>query len=1073
MKESELKPRIYTIATAHLDTSWHWTLEDTARTYLPDTCEKNFALLEKYPDYVFNFEGAYRYELIQEYYPGYFEKIREYARAGRWYPAGSAYENGDTNIPSPEALIRNIQYGSDFFKKEFGTEQHELFLPDCFGFSSVIPAVARHAGLYGFSTQKLPMAGIKSIPFDIGRWYAPDGSFIFASLDNMNYGFSFKRGVRTYHHAKAKLRENTHRFSVPFAALYHGTGDRGGAPKEQSVETVCREVKKNGVSKTDVLSASADRIFTDLESLPKELRDILPVYHGELIAADHGTGCYTARSCGKRMNRKAEQLLFSAELLSSAARLTGKLPYPADTYNRLWKSLISHQFHDDITGTGAMECSERAWNDYALIHAAAAEEIYASSAALGDTLDTSFCRGTPLAVVSAAGTAGRRRGSVKVHIDGVEGKPPFAVFNCKGAPVPCGAQFTPDGYCILSFTADTPASGIAVYDLVPNENGDFECLTATQHRLENDRLRVLIDGSGDICSIYLKSSGRELLSAPIRYNLLDFNGVSSYPAWELNYRETVHAPAGYPIAPEITVTECSPARAAIKVTRSYKGSRFTESISLSRRSDRCDVSCEVDWRSFRSLLKVRFPLTAANDNAAYDTGLGYITRRNGDKTLYEFPAQNWADISARNGSFGVSVLSDSRTGWDKPDDGTLRLTAVFSPKASRGENCSQQLLDFGINRFSYSVFPHAGSDLTATQREGAFFNSPLYAFTLNKHTGSTREMTLCSVSHPNVMLRSFKKALNSDAAAVRVNEGAGKEVRGVTLSLPDGVSISRAYEADGRENILSEAHISDGKLVFDMTPFSVKTFLIYTDCADTAEQAVTLKLPFNACASSEDGDRAEGIFPDSLSIPKKLIPSKICCGGVSFAPDMGGHCVRAAGQSIPLPDGTKSVYLLAGSISSDREAEFTAGGVKTRVTVPDMLENFGTWDLLALNRTGYIKRGAPAFVFTHMHSPEGDVHCKLCTLFSIRLNAGSGGKLMLPEDENILVFAVSASEKELSCKSAVRLTEELEKRECDFVYTDDERKKSIPSSREKRRARYQSNMRYVRVRLKRELDSFR
>ena len=26
---------------------------------------------------------------------------------------------------------------------------------------------------------------------------------------------------------------------------------------------------------------------------------------------------------------------------------------------------------------------------------------------------------------------------------------------------------------------------------------------------ENDRLRVLIDGSGDICSIYLKSSGRE------------------------------------------------------------------------------------------------------------------------------------------------------------------------------------------------------------------------------------------------------------------------------------------------------------------------------------------------------------------------------------------------------------------------------------------------------------------------------------------------------------------------------------------------------------------------------------
>ena len=199
------------------------------------------------------------------------------------------------------------------------------------------------------------------------------------------------------------------------------------------------------------------------------------------------------------------------------------------------------------------------------------------------------------------------------------------------------------------------------------------------------------------------------------------------------------------------------------------------------------MSCEVDWRSFRSLLKVRFPLTAANDNAAYDTGLGYITRRNGDKTLYEFPAQNWADISARNGSFGVSVLSDSRTGWDKPDDGTLRLTAVFSPKASRGENCSQQLLDFGINRFSYSVFPHIGSDLTATQREGAFFNSPLYAFTLNKHTGSMREMTLCSVSHPKCNAPFIQKSSQfRRGCGFAVNEGAGKGSSAVSpLSLPD------------------------------------------------------------------------------------------------------------------------------------------------------------------------------------------------------------------------------------------------------------------------------------------------
>ena len=114
------KKKIYTIATAHLDTVWSWDLEESIDEYINDTFEQNFKLLEKYPTYKFNFEGAYRYELMEEYYPELFEQLKVYVEKGKWNVAGSSYENGDVNVPSPELLFRNILYGNGYFEKTFG-----------------------------------------------------------------------------------------------------------------------------------------------------------------------------------------------------------------------------------------------------------------------------------------------------------------------------------------------------------------------------------------------------------------------------------------------------------------------------------------------------------------------------------------------------------------------------------------------------------------------------------------------------------------------------------------------------------------------------------------------------------------------------------------------------------------------------------------------------------------------------------------------------------------------------------------------------------------------------------------
>ncbi len=55
---------VHTVATAHLDTNWLWTIQDTIRDHLPKTLNANFAFFDQYPDYVFNFEGSFRNMIV-------------------------------------------------------------------------------------------------------------------------------------------------------------------------------------------------------------------------------------------------------------------------------------------------------------------------------------------------------------------------------------------------------------------------------------------------------------------------------------------------------------------------------------------------------------------------------------------------------------------------------------------------------------------------------------------------------------------------------------------------------------------------------------------------------------------------------------------------------------------------------------------------------------------------------------------------------------------------------------------------------------------------------------------------
>ena len=385
------KNKIFTVATAHLDTVWRWELAKTIEKFIPDTIEKNIALIEKYPHYRFNFEGAFRYELIEEYYPEAFEKIKQLVADGKWCVSGSAYENGDVNIPSPEALFRNFLYGNGYFKKKFGKTSKDVFLPDCFGFGYALPSVAKHSGLLGVSTQKLGWGGAYERPFDIGVWRGVDGSSIYASLDPLSYRYKFNGDVRGDLQIINKIANNGINCALPWTMNYYGTGDWGGAPTEESVLSVNYSVEKNEGNETQVISASSDEIFIELDKLPENEKAGLPVWDNELVMRSHGAGGYTSRCMSKRLNAQNEVLADYCEKSAVSASLLTSFKYPREIIDSAWKKVIAHQFHDDIPGTSTMLVYNESWNDYFASLKQFQGEYQAAVGALANELDTSWC----------------------------------------------------------------------------------------------------------------------------------------------------------------------------------------------------------------------------------------------------------------------------------------------------------------------------------------------------------------------------------------------------------------------------------------------------------------------------------------------------------------------------------------------------------------------------------------------------------------------------------------------------------------------------------------------------------
>lgn len=1025
------KKKVYAVATSHLDTVWRWNLATTIKEYLPDTLEKNFDLADKYPRYKFNFEGAFRYQLAEEYYPKHFEYLKGLIEKGSWNVAGSSYENGDVNIPSPEALFRNIIYGNGYFKEKFGKESCDIFLPDCFGFGYALPSIMKHAGLKGLTTQKLSWGSAYGVPFDLGLWQGVDGSKVYACLNAQSYRYKFSGDIRGDISVINKITQNAFESGIPQTLHLYGTGDWGGAPTEESVQAIEESVEKNAGSDFEVVSATSDEIFRDLDKLPKSETARLKTWNNELLMTSHGAGAYTSRAMNKRLNAQNENIADIAEKMCIAAEANGVYKYPKENLSRAWKRVIQHQFHDDITGTGNMDIYIDGQSDYYASISEFETELDGAAGAMANELNTSFVTECGVAVYNPSPF--RRKNAVSAHIKLVHNSTFVKVLDATGKEVPSqiikksGKEFD------IVFIADVNAMGYAVYDVVPaNKACEIKTdLAVSLHTLENEKYRVIFNKNGDLATVIDKKNNINVLDAPIKMAGLTDIGDLPYPAWEMRKKDIDREPEFFANSPEFEIIEAGPARIAIKVSRELDHSFIDQIIYLESGGEFIRVENTVDWRNRRTMLKAVFPFSCYNKTASYDLGLGVIKRENNSEKLYEVPAQKWADITAGSGKYGVSVFSDCKYGWDKPSSNTLRLTCLHTPTGAFTKQARQDLLDIGRNNFAFGIFSHEGGFANGTQRQSEIFQKPLIAY----QTSSRREGSLESgysflkINNENAILRCCKLAEDGDGIIVRVNEGSGEALKNVELTF--AARILEASECLANEQAIKKADSKSKKLKFDLAPYGIKTFRIKLEAPDKKgrENFKKLDLEYNSKGFTKNESMRNVILQGSgCSLPAELCPQGFTAGGVSFKmPDTqaSSDVMVARGQTIDLPKSMTKLYIAAASTLGDRDATFYLDGREKQIKIAAMTEHYGNWDMAGLNIKAAHKNVPIAFEFTHTHHPEGDIPNGKAYFYLYELDIRNAKTLTLPEDNRIIILAMTAVKKFSNAKRATRLIDKI------------------------------------------------
>lgn len=812
--------RVSAVGHAHIDTAWLWPLRETVRK-----CARTFStavtLMDSYPEYRFACSQAQQHAWVKEFYPDLFARITKQVARGRFEPVGSMWVEPDCNLPSGESLVRQFLYGKRFFQEVYGIETRECWLPDAFGYPASLPQIMAKAGVDAFISQKMSWNAVNRFPHHSFRWEGIDGTRVLAHFppaDTYNGDFSVEQ-----------LRFSESNFAdhqVSSISLYpFGYGDGGGGPTREMLERAERCKDLDGLPKVELQS-----VHDFLEALARDRED-LATWVGELYLEFH-RGTYTTHADVKAGNRRGEIALRDAELWSSGLAET-RDDYPAADLASAWRTLLVHQFHDILPGSSINWVYRDTRQAHSEVLAAARTVSEKALAALATSVDAGWASSPVLLVNSCSH---ERHEVVPVPVSGEARSP---ALSAGPTSAPTSMQHAHDGSWLA--LVKVPSCGWATYDVVEADatkarlcEAAFEQVSAEGGVLENALLRVDLDASGMLRSVYDKVAKRQVLEAGALGNILTLHDdePAQYDAWDID-EFSADRVERLDAFEDSQVIESGPLRAGIRLRRRFGSSRLSQIIWLHAGSARIDFETEVDWHERHRLLKVAFPVAVRATEASYEIQFGYVRRPNHtntswDAARFEVCAHRWADISETG--YGVALLNDSKYGYDVRAN-VLRLSLLRSPTAPDPE------ADQGVQRFTYSLLPHQGGLADGhVVEEGLALNTPIHALAGTTQSsphepggsGRASHGSLVSFDRPGVVLEAMKRSEDSaEIVVLRIYEAHGG--RG-PVQVRVGFPVASARSADllerPGESLPVNREAQDSVVALYLEPFEISTVLL-------------------------------------------------------------------------------------------------------------------------------------------------------------------------------------------------------------------------------------------------------
>ena len=771
---------IHLIGNAHLDPTWLWRWQEGCGEVL-QTFRSAVDRLKEYDQFVFTCSSACYYQWVEEIDPDLFEEIRELVKAGRWVPVNGWWVQPDCNMPSAESFARQALYSQLYYYEKFGKICRTGYNVDSFGHNAMLPQLLTKGGMRFYVMMRPGMHENPEIPQGLFWWDSADGSRVLTYRIPTGYAENGRDAIDRARNIMTEMAEKQGHGMM----LFYGCGNHGGGPSKGDIEYI-QSLKDEGAQ--ELVFSSPDEFFAKQCLMALDL----PSWGDEL--QHHASGCYSATSLIKALNRKAECALGSAEKWNTIASAGYGIKAATKKFRKAWLNVCYNQFHDIMCGCSIMEAYEDARDQMGFsMDIAAKEENKALLAITGrintwldGVSDTVFCNERhhcrnlkfPRPVVVFNPLSYAVRSAVRTY------HPSKAVFDSDGKPVLFSnvrSSRSNDTHKDTVFYAEVPALGYATYWLW-FEDSDVQTpelasdIKAGDCFIENSKLRVVFNKStGGIDSIVTKKDGTEHVCAGSFVPTVIDN--SKPDTWAHNIFK-FHDIIDVMKAESVELVESDGVRAVMRVKHTFGKSYLSQDFILDSDSDAIRVKTRILWQEPLTMLKMPVTVPGSNPVSTYEIPGGYIKRPcNGE----EEPALTWGDVTA--GGSGVSIISNAKYSYDCPEN-TLRLTmlrnSIFADHYSDRPAADFSYCDEGLQRFEYAVYPHSGdAESSDVQKYADILNNKPVAVPAGYKKGNEPlKKSFVSVDKDNVEMLSFKRCEDKSGDYIlRFRETKGKPVK--------------------------------------------------------------------------------------------------------------------------------------------------------------------------------------------------------------------------------------------------------------------------------------------------------